>query len=437
METQDNISVSREYLTELEKKVEDLQSLIAVSAMISSVHNFKDLTGLVFDMAKNVMNAEACSLLIFNKERCKLEFIVVRSKDETIENMLHKNVTIDIGQGIAGLAAKNLKTILVEDVRNDCRFLSSVDVKTGFITRSIIAVPLIGRRGELIGVAEIINPRDKGNFNTYDSELFESFCRQVSVAIENSKFHDDSLKKERLGKELELAAVVQKSFLPELPKISKGKITVKALNISAANVGGDVYDFIENNHDKLGVLIGDVSGKGVSAALYMAKFISDFRYTALRYESPEQTLESLNNSLTKGPRGMFITAMYIIIDIYSGQGKIAAAGHPPFIKHSKEGVAMVISPSGTPLGIMPMVYPVSDVAISSGESILLMTDGVFEAKNHIGQRLGFERIVDFVSTLPSGDDLVESVSKYVNNFIGKMEMADDLTLVQISFMENS
>ncbi|MBF0541722.1 MAG: SpoIIE family protein phosphatase [Nitrospirae bacterium] len=434
MESENNITVSRDYLTELEKKVEDLQSLITVSAMISSVHNFKDLTGLVLDMAKNVMDAEACSLLLFNRETRKLEFLVARSKDEATENILHNNITLDIGQGIAGMAAKNLQTLLVKDVRNDSRFLSLVDEKTGFITKSIIAVPLTGREG-LIGVAEIINPMSKSFFNTYDSELFESFCRQVSVALENSKYYDEALKRERLGKELELAAVVQKSFLPEWPTISKGNLTVKALNISAANVGGDVYDFMENCEGKVGVLIGDVSGKGVSAALYMAKFISDFRYTAIRCEAPEQTLQSLNTSLSKGPRGMFITAMYIIMNVYTGKGMVAAAGHPPFLKHSKDGVIKVIPPSGPPLGIMPTDYPASEVEISSGESILFMTDGVFEAKNEAGQRIGFEKIVDFVSTLDAGDDLVESVAKYVNNFIGKMEMADDLTLVQISYKD--
>lgn len=431
MEKNNKVSVLKEYLRELEKKVEDLQGLIAVSAMISSVYNFKDLTGFVLDKAKDVMDAEACSLLLFNKETAKLEFLVARSKDETTEDILHKDITIDIGQGIAGSAARLLKTILVKDVRNDSRFLTTVDAQTGFVTKSIIAVPLIGREG-LIGVAEIINPRSKSFFDKYDREIFESFCRQVSVAIENSRFYDDSLKRERLGKELELASVVQKSFLPELPIILNGNLRIKALNISAANVGGDVYDFKQCD-GQLGVLIGDVSGKGVSAALYMAKFISDFRYTASRCESPEETLKSLNSSLIKGPRGMFITAIYIIFDVYSGKGRVSVAGHPPFLKHSKDGSVKVIVPSGPPLGIIPMDYIGTDVVLSNKESILLMTDGVFEAKNESGERLGFNKIVDFISTRDVSDDLVDSVSQYVKGFIGRREMADDLTLVQISF----
>jgi sigma-B regulation protein RsbU (phosphoserine phosphatase) len=428
------ITVSREYLSELEKKVEDLQSLITVSAMISSVHNFKDLTGLVLDMAKNVMDAEGCSLLLFNKDTAKLEFFVAKSLNEKTEEILHNKITIEIGQGIAGWVAQNHKTLLIEDVSKDSRFSNVVDAQTGFVTKSIIAVPLIGREG-LIGVAEIINPNNKSLFSIYDSELFESFCRQVSVAIENARFYGESLKRERLSRELELAAVVQKSFLPAFPEEEKGNLTVKALNISAANVGGDVYDFMEQCEGKIGVLIGDVSGKGVSAALYMAKFISDFRYTALRCEAPSETLKSLNESLSKGPLGMFITAIYIVIDIYSGKGKVAVAGHPPFLKLSKDGVTKVIVPSGPPLGIMPVDYPLTDIALLNGESIFLMTDGVFEAKNEDGNRLGFDKIVEFVASCSVGCDLVDTVSKHVKDFIGQREMADDLTLVQISFKE--
>jgi sigma-B regulation protein RsbU (phosphoserine phosphatase) len=331
MAKKSTVSVSEAHLKKLEKKVEDLKILIDVSAIISSTLDLEDLMPLVMDKAKNIMDAEACSILFYNKETNKLEFEVALCKTKSTSEILKKKITLDMGQGIAGWVAANKQTLIVNDVKTDSRFYKTADKLTGFETKNIIAFPLTGRSG-LIGVAEMINPKKQD----YDLEILQILSRQFAIAIENALFHKESIGRERLKQELEIASAVQKSFLPESPIFKKGRMRISAVNIPATKVGGDIYDFIEPAKGKVGILIGDVSGKGVSAALYMAKIISDFRYIAHEIDSPEIILNSINSILSKTPRGMFLTAIFLIADLDTGKLRISVAGHPPFLQDQVE-----------------------------------------------------------------------------------------------------
>ena len=420
------ITVSEKHLRNIEKKVASLKLLIDVSTLISSTLELDELMPLVMEKAKNVMDAEACSILFYNRETNKLEFEVAMCDEDNKSEILKKTITLEMGQGIAGWVAENQKPLVIEDVTKDSRFFQGADKMTGFITRAIIAVPLVGRGG-LIGVAEIINPARKD----YDPEIFELLCRQFAIAIENARYHRDSIERERLKQQLEIASSLQQSFLPQSPILTKGSITVSAVNISATQVGGDIYDFIETADGKLGVLIGDVSGKGISAALYMAKFISEFRYVCQQIDEPDLALDRLNILVSGTPRGMFLTGIYAIVDTRTGSLRLSVAGHPPFLLLSRGEVTVVTLPSGPPLGILPTEYPATTLILEKGDRILFLTDGVFDAKNKAGERLGFEKITDFVKGQMQADELIHRIVDYVNDFSKGTERADDLTLVEI------
>ncbi|OGW38062.1 MAG: hypothetical protein A2Y97_00175 [Nitrospirae bacterium RBG_13_39_12] len=429
MAKKQNLTVSKEYLKNLEKKVDDLKTLMDISAIISSTLDFNELMTIVMEKAKSVMDAEACSILFYNRDTNKLEFEVAICKEEETSDILKKKITLEMGQGIAGWVAEKLEPLIIKDVKKDKRFFQNADKQTGFITKSLIAVPLVGRRG-LIGVAEVINPRNKN----YDLEIFQILTKQFAIAIENALFHKESLERERLKQELEISAVIQKSFLPDSPVLKKGNIVVSAVNISAAKVGGDIYDFIEPVNDKVGVFIGDVSGKGISAALYMAKIISDLRYIAHMADSPEAVLNRLNSILSRAPRGMFLTAIYMIVDTVEGIVRTSVAGHPPFLLLTEKDVQAVSVPSGPPLGIVPVEYPCSTMSLKSGDRVLLLTDGVFEAKNKKGSRIGFENIVRLIEKNVHKKQIVEVITDYVDDFSKGMERADDLTIVELRYL---
>ncbi|MEW6108378.1 MAG: GAF domain-containing SpoIIE family protein phosphatase [Nitrospirota bacterium] len=432
MTKRDKVTVERDYLKNIEKKVEDLKMLMEVSAIISSTLDFNDLMTIVMEKAKNVMDADACSILLYNKEINKLEFEVAICREGTTSEILKKHVTLDIGEGIAGWVAGNLKPLIIEDAKADARFSAEADRQTGFTTKSLIAVPLIGRGG-LIGVAEILNPKHKKYFDDYDLDIFQTLCRQVAIAIENSIFHRESIERERIRQELELASTLQRSFLPDSPVFKKGVLKVSAINISARHVGGDIYDFTEPVEGKVGVFIGDISGKGISAALYMAKIVSDFRYLSRLMEYPDVVLNLLNSQMANAPRGMFLTAIYMIADIVTGNVHISVAGHPPFLWFTKGEVRVMNVRSGPPLGIMPVEYPVTTISLERGDRVLLLTDGVFEAKNKENERIGFNNIVEFYKKNISHERLVEIIADYVKDFSRGVEPADDLTLVEIGF----
>ena len=417
----------------LRKKVRDLGHCMEVSAIISSTLDFNELMTLVMEKSKEVMNAEACSLLLYNKETRMLEFRLAICEEACKSDVLRHKVTLKLGEGIAGWVAQHREPLLVRNAAEDPRFFDGADKLTNISTKSLIAVPLIGRTG-LIGVAEILNPKQKEFFEEYDLEMFQFFARQVSVALENAVFHRESLEQQRLKQEMEIASAIQRSFLPEEPELRSGRITLRALNISAANVGGDFYDFTEPGPGRAGLMIGDISGKGVSGALYMAKVISDFRYIARSEGSSSVAFDRLGAQMAGAPRGMFLTAAYVIADCATGELEISLAGHPPPILMDSAGVRVLELPAGPPLGIITGAeYTHGTFRLLPGQSIILVTDGAFEAKDLSGRRLGFQSMVSFLRRSAGRDSHIRALVEHVKRFSAGTEMADDLTVAEISF----
>jgi len=420
-------SNNKEYIRNLEKRVETLRILTEVSSIISSTLDIRELMSLVMEKAKEILSADACSILIYNKNTNKLEFEVAICGEEETSELLKTKITLDMGQGIAGWVAQNQQILVIKDVKKDKRFFHDVDKMTGFETKSLIAAPLIGRRG-LIGVAEIINPQKED----YDLEILSILTRHFATAIENALYHAETLEKERIKQELEIAATLQKSFLPEKPIFEKGRIRVSAINIPARHVGGDLYDFVEPDINKAGIFIGDVSGKGVSAALYMAKIISDFRYIARGINSPSDVMNKLNKVLFGAPRGMFLTAIYLIVDVEDGEAVISVAGHPPCIMIKKDEVYVLEMSAGPPLGIIETDFNENKIILKNGDRLIMLTDGVFEAKNVSGERIGFNTILEFIRENRNIENLIERITGLINEYSKNTEMADDITIMEVS-----
>jgi sigma-B regulation protein RsbU (phosphoserine phosphatase) len=408
--------------------VEYLKRLVEMSSILSSTLELDDLIPLVMERAKSHMNAEACSVLFYNKETNRLEFKGPTCESYSASGISHKEGSLEMGQGIAGSAAKTLQPVFIEDVRTDIKFDEEAERFAGFPIKSIIAMPLVGRSG-LIGVVEILNPGK----DDYDPEVVPTFARQFAIAIENSLFYREAVEKERMKQELDIASTLQKSFLPDSCILKKGDLWASAVNIPAEKVGGDLYDFVERGEDSVGILIGDVSGKGISAALYMARFSCNFRHVAHISNSASLALKRLNASLIKSPRGMFLTCIYLLVDIRTGDAQLSVAGHPPSLWITKGQVKVMSVPGGPPLGIIPGEYPATTLSLAKGDRLVLLTDGVFEARDKGGQRLGFENLVSFIDSHRTEEDLVNRMINYVDDFSKGAERADDLTIVELKW----
>jgi len=421
-------------LAYLNTKVEALASLIEVSIIINSTLILDELIKLVLKKAQTVMKAEASSVMIINRKKNVLECPVALG--EVGEQV--KKIELKMNEGIAGWVATHGEPQIVPDVSVDPRFNAEVDRETGFQTRSILACPL-KVKGRIIGVAEVINRIDGKVFDEEDLELFSTFCRQVAIAIENARMHQLELEKKKIEQQLEAAKFIQQSFMPkDLPVSVDKQFEVAAKSLAATSVGGDFYDFFEFNPNTIGVTVGDVSGKGIPAALFMARMISDFRLYTQLYQDPSRVLEVLNRDLfARSRRGMFVTSIYGVLLASTGEFIFANAGHLPYIRvnRNKKDLELFDSGKGIPLGIKPQ-YSVNQeiVRLNEGDMLVMITDGVIEAKNTTGEAYSLERVMKVVAKeKQSAQEVVQSLFNDLQSFSRGVVQHDDLTIVVIKW----
>lgn len=419
----------------LKKKIDDLTSLIDVSAIISSTLDLEELMNLVMEKAQAVMNAEASSVMLLNEETGELECEIALG---TVQEKIKNNIHLKLGQGIAGWVAQHGEAIIVPDVDSDSRFYSDIDNSTGFKTRSILAVPL-KVKDKVIGVAEVINRRDAQPFTENNLAIFTTFCRQVALAIENARMHRFMLEQQRMQQQLESAHSIQQSFMPQtFPHSNEDKFLLYAKNIPATSVGGDLFDFIEIDSERLGLVIGDVSGKGIPAALYMARLISDLRYYCHIVDRSVDLMQTINSVLFERSRqGMFVSLIYMVLDTKTGHLTITNGGHLPplWYRNQANSFITINNSTGIPLGILPEVeFREQIIHLQPGDQILLYTDGVTEAKNVRGKMFSMKRLQDiFANTGRHPQILIDEIVKQVGKFSKNVPQHDDITLLAIKW----
>ncbi len=412
----------------LKEKIARLSTLIEVNGLISSSLDLDTILENVMTISKKVMNADASSLMRVDEKTNELIYQVAQG---TVGERLKKEVRLKMGQGIAGTVAESGEPLLLEDAYAHPKFYRGNDEATGYRTRSMITVPLkVGSR--ITGVAQVINRLDGKPFDQDDLELFLALSNMAAIALENAKMHRQILEKQRLVKDMEFARTVQESFLPQkAPEVPGHRFS--AHYTPALEVGGDFYDFIHLDRDRTGIVIGDVSGKGVPAALSMAKLGSDMRTLAFTEPSPATALMKLNDLLAeRSRRGMFATLLYVELDTASGTLTLCNAGHLPAIVRRADGsLARLAAASGAPLGMLPgMQFSQETAALGHGDTVVLYTDGIVEAMNAKEELYGYDRF-EALLRKSSGDPetLKDAIIADVNRFTGLNPQHDDMTLV--------
>jgi len=415
-------------IVRLELKISRLSTLIEVNGIISSSLNLDQILENVMTISKQVMNADASSLMLIDERTRELVYQVALGE---VGVKLKQEFRLKMGQGIAGTVAEEGKALLIEDVYAHPKFFRGHDEATGYRTKSMIAVPLkVGER--ITGVAQVINRLDGDPFDADDLELFAALCGMAAIAIENAKMHRSLMEKQRLVKDMEFARTVQESFLPQhVPEVRNYKFS--AHYTPAQEVGGDFYDFIRLDRGRTGIVIGDVSGKGVPAALYMAKLGSDLRTLAFTEGDPAAALTKLNVLLAeRSRRGMFATLLYIELDGETGRLIMANAGHlPPLLKKADGSVGKLPTAGSAPLGILPTLSFTRQLAsLEPGDTVVLYTDGIIEAMNARDELYGYERFEALIAVSPADPEAMKAaIVEDVNRFTGLSPQHDDMTLV--------
>ena len=296
-----------------------------------------------------------------------------------------------------------------------------------------LAVPIV-TGAELVGVLSL-GPRRSGQpYNTEDRRLLQRLATRAAPALRLAEVMrtqaTEVRERERIAQELRVARLIQQNFLPtQLPEVDGWRIGT--FYQPAREVGGDFYDFIPLNDGRVGFVIGDVTDKGVPAALVMATTRSLIREAAQQMSEPAYVLERVNGSLVSDiPRNMFVTCQYATFDPVSGKLTMANAGHNLPYLSATSGVSEIRA-TGLPLGLMEKAdYDQVDFEVALGSSLLFHSDGLAEARNMEGEMFGFPRLMGLVGKYPGGDGLIDYLIAELASFAGTSdEVEDDVTLV--------
>ncbi len=397
---------------------------------INSTLDLNELLGIIMTTAAEVVQAKAASLMLLDEGLQELVFKVALGSKGSV---LKEKFRVKLGEGIAGWVAQKGESLIINDTKSDKRFAVRFDEATGFQSKAIIGVPMKAK-GKIIGVLEAINPLGRDIFSRDDLALFETFADQAAISVENARLHEALVKQELAQRELKIAREIQQSFLPNLNDMTLG-IDISCQNAPAREVGGDFYDVVKVHDAKIGIIIGDVSGKGVPASLYMVRAISDSRFLAPRYGDPAAFLGQLNDRLVKDSRfGIFTTLVYLTIDTRENTILYASAGHHPIIRRPSSGkVEVMKGETGIPLGLFKKIdYFVNKVEIAPNDVFVLYTDGVTEAENSTGKDYGIERLEQSLQKeCASAQAYSDQIFRNLAEFTRGAEQHDDMTLITL------
>lgn len=403
-----------------------LRTVYAVSEAIASLFDPDELLEEVLNRLFDVFpKAQRSFVMLRDEARDRLVPRVVKRRHEDDAGEL------TISRTILHEVMSRQHAVLSHDASEDQRFNSGRSV-TNYGIRAMMAAPLVWR-SEALGIVYLDSPGIAA-FDQADLELLTGIARQAAAALGNARLHDQLMRRKQLERDLVLAERIQQSFLPRrIPRLEG--YTFCARYEPAYEIGGDFYDFVPLPEGKLGVVVGDVAGKGVSAALYMARLTRDLRYFALSDPAPSRVLELLNQAVVdSGQDEIFVTMAYAVLHGPSGRLEWANAGHmPPLLRRHGGAVESLDAEAGLPLGVMPdPAYASSQRQLGAGDTVLLYTDGLVEAMNPQRQMYGLERLQ---AALTRGDGhadaVLERAIRDCQQHVGEAPQFDDTTVVCI------
>lgn len=450
-----------------------------------------DVLKIILDSSLETTEAQAGAIYLYDKDREMLEPRIVsnffppmyvdspitnsHSRTDDLEDEM-KHQSFALNEGVIGEVAASGRAQIIDDVSREGIMLGST---TDYMrNRSMLVVPL-RIRDEPLGVMAVLN-KTRGSFNNEDRSLLQALADQGALFINNVILTGEVAQQERLHRDLQIARDIQQRLLPDKCPVIPG-FEIGARGTAATEVGGDYYDFFWVDETHLGIVVADVSGKGVHAALIAAMIRSAFRTQARGNPDVRSVLTGVNEFISQDLRSdMFITCVYGILDVTNRSFSWARAGHEPIIVAHSDHETDVLSPQGFALGVIGSpdfgdALEVTTIDLAVGDRLLMFTDGLTEAMNADGEEFGMERVLDIMdhpatngaaangsiakvltvkstpasrkplgprkmSDIPSGapvivvpepEDLL-TMERAVADHVGKAPQSDDLTIVYLA-----
>ena len=400
---------------------EFLALLYEISLEMGSTLEVDELVHKIAAAVKSKINYHIFSIFLLDERQGLLRpRFVIRSNER--EN---QKIALPLGTGLIGAAAKLNEPLRIGDVTKDPRYLPVHGE-----TRSELVVPLTSK-GRVVGVVDL-ESTEINYFTEYHERFLMTLASRMASSLVNAELYARVADNEhRMKSEMKIAREIQRQLMPdELPSVPP--LTMAVLFKPVAQLGGDLYDWIEFDDGRLAIVLGDVAGKGAPAALYGALASGVIRTRAGRKYPPGQMLELVNKTLYQRPiEGQFVALTYAIYDPKTRTMTLANSGLPyPLLVRAAQSTFLDVG--GIPLGLFPeSKYEETVLPLQSGDVLVFHSDGVVEMRNDAGDDFGLKGLADVVRTNheKSAEEIVKAVSSTLADFIGRVRPQDDRTMI--------
>jgi serine phosphatase RsbU (regulator of sigma subunit)/pSer/pThr/pTyr-binding forkhead associated (FHA) protein len=403
-----------------------LKALLEISQNLSRALELGDVLPKLLDsLFKIFLQADRGFIVLKDPRTGKLVPKAVKCRNADEAEVLR------ISRTIVNSVLESKQAILSADAASDTRFDMAESI-VDFKIRSMMCAPLITGEGDALGVIQIDTNDRRKWFNREDLDVLAGVACQAAFAVENAQLHDMAVREEAMRRELAVAHEVQRGFLPsESPQLPEYDFF--EFYEPASDLGGDYYDYVNLPGGRLAVVLGDVSGKGISASLLMAKLSAEARFCLVSEATPASAIDRLNRIFCgSGWEDRFVTLVLAVLDPAENTVTLVNAGHmPPILRHPKKGVEMLGEEiSNLPLGVdHDTRYEQAVFPLGPGDSLTLYTDGITEAMNATGELYGQDRLLKQLATVADG---VNSLGRHllddVKKFVGNRSQSDDMCL---------
>jgi len=404
----------------------DLERILEVTRQLARPLELNDMLARVIEAAREVLLAERGTVFLYEPETDELLSAVATGTG---------TLRIPAGRGIVGECARTREVINVTDAYADPRFNRDVDRQTGYRTRCLLTVPLIGHDDVLVGVLQVLNRKD-GVFSADDERMATALGAQCAVALQRARLLKELLAKEKMERELAVAREIQMRFLPREVTSPPG-YDLCGWSRAADETGGDTFDIIGVGATRVVLLLGDATGHGVGPALSVTQVRSMLRMGVRLGAGLDDTFRHINDQLSDDlAPNRFVTAFLGALDTAAHRVIYHAGGQAPLLwYHAADRRCEWLDSSTIPLGMMPMLKRKEprSIDLAPGDILGLMTDGIFECENGGGEAFGEDRVGALVASGEEGPmaELVERIVQEADAFTGGLPQNDDMTILLV------
>ena len=413
---------------ELSRAVDRLTRIVDATKLLNSTLDLSELTRIILQIVRDEVGVERGTVFVVSEDGERLRSLVAQEVDEEIE--------VRVGSGIAGAVAESGKALDIGNAYEDPRFDKSFDAQIGFQTRDIYCMPVRNREGTTVGVLQLLN-RSRP-LTQPDKDFLAGISVHIGLALEKASMHHYVVEKERIERELDLARDIQQEFHPKLPE-SFGGVQLAGSSTMCYEVGGDYFSFFPLDDDnRFIVMLGDVSGKGIGAALVMTSVHAMCRALVRHVHSLEQITYVLNQMILESTQQQtYLTLMVALVDPVKRRVHLICAGHNPPIMVDGSGIVHLLTDGGgPPVGMLPGIrYHRELIDVDPGAVLLLYTDGVSEAENETQEQFETDRlsIVLRQHKDESATTIHDAIREALSDYVGKTPANDDSTMIVLKF----